>query len=143
MSNYFSFLISHWELSLLFIASLIWVILAEMNSKRSEEWRISAQDAIHLINKKSARIIDLRKEEAFMQGHIPGAKCVKFNPLSDNPKETLKISPQTNCLFVCTLGKTTEKAVQALRSKGYRHCFSLTGGMTAWEKENLPTVKGK
>ncbi len=143
MNQYVSFFVAHWELSLLFIVAFAWVILSEMNSRRAEAWGVAPQKAIELINKKSARIFDLRKEDIFQQGHIVGAKRVSFDPSKDDPKVALKISPQTNCLFVCNIGQTTAKVVQALRAQGYMQTFSLNGGMTAWQKENLPMVKGK
>lgn len=143
MDQYLSFFIAHWELSLLFIVAFIWIILTESNSRRAEAWGVAPQGAIDLINKKSAQVFDLRKEETFMQGHIIGAKRVSFDPAKEDPKTALKISPNTTCLFVCNIGQTTAKVVQALRAKGYMQTFSLNGGMAAWEKENLPVTKGK
>jgi rhodanese-related sulfurtransferase len=143
MNQYLTFLISHWELSILFIVAFIWVVLTEINSRRTESLGVESQDAIELINKKSAKIFDLRKEEVFVQGHIVGAKQVNFDPNKDDPKTVLKISPQTTCLFVCNIGQTSHKVTQALRVKGYLQTFSLNGGMIGWQKENLPTLKGK
>lgn len=143
MNQYLTFFTTHWELTLLFIAAFIWVVLTEINSRKSQELGVEPPDAIDLINKKSAHIFDLRKEDIFTQGHIIGAKRVTFDPNKDDPKAVLKISPQSPCLFVCNIGQTSMKVVQALRAKGYQYTFSLNGGMTGWNKENLPVTKGK
>lgn len=141
MNQYVAFLVVHWELTLLFMVAFIWVIIAEINGNKTRALELQPQGAIDLINKKSAKIFDLRKEDAFLQGHIVGAKRINFDPNKDDPKTVLKIAPQSPCIFVCNIGQTSLKTVQALRAKGFQQTFSLTGGMTAWQKENLPVVK--
>lgn len=139
MNQYFDFFIAHWEYSLLFIAAFIWVILSELNDQKSKRWGVTPSQAIDLINKQSALVFDLRNAEIFAQGHIVGAKRVDFKA-TDDPA-TLKIKPQTTCLFICNLGQTSSKIVNALHAKGYTSAYTLNGGMEAWQKENLPTVK--
>lgn len=143
MNQYTTFLIAHWEYSLLFVAAFIWVILSEINSRKAEMWGMQPQDAIILINKKSAVVFDLRDAAAYAQGHLVGAKRTDFKPASDDPKAVLKISPNTSCLFVCATGQASSKAANALRAKGYTEAYVLIGGITTWQKENLPLVKGK
>lgn len=141
MNQYLDFFIAHWEYSFLFIAAFIWVILSEFNNQKSKRWGVVSSQAVDLINKRSAIVFDLRKAEAFEQGHIVGAKRVDFK-VTDDPA-TLKIKPQTPCLFVCNLGQTSSRIVNALRAKGYSSAYTLNGGMTDWQKENLPTITGK
>jgi len=142
MNQYLDFFIAHWEYSLLFIAAFIWIVISQINERKASVWGVQPEKAIELINKKSALIFDLRDTTTFAQGHIVGAKQVTFKS-TDDPKTLLKITPQTTCVFVCNLGQTTAKVVAALRSKGYSNTFSLNGGMTHWQKENLPIVIGK
>lgn len=142
MNQYLNFFIAHWEYSLLFIAAFIWVIISQINERKANLWAVQPQNAIELINKKSAVVLDLRDAAAFAQGHIVGAKRVDFK-LTDDPKAVLKITPQTTVLFVCYLGNTSAKVVNALRAKGYQKTYTLVGGMTTWQKENLPTITGK
>ena len=134
---------AHWELSLLFIAAFIWVVVSQIKEKKASMWDIQPQDAIGLMNRQSAIVFDVRDAERYAQGHIVGAKNVSFNPVSDDPKTTLKITPQTTCIFVCNIGQSSGRAVRALREKGYANIYNLAGGMTAWQKENLPVIVGK
>jgi len=143
MNQYLTFFIAHWELSFVFLAALVWVVVTEINSRRQDSVGIQTQEAIDLINKKSAKIFDLRKIEAFQVGHIVGAKQMTFDPSKDDVKTRLKITPQTYVLLVCYMGKTSAKIVQQLRAQGYLNTFSLNGGMNEWVKENLPLTKGK
>lgn len=143
MNQYFSFFIAHWELSLIFVAALVWVVITEINSRRQDSVGVQAQEAVDLINKKSAKVFDLRKIESFQAGHIIGAKQLSVDELKNDLKTRLKITPQTHALFVCYVGKTSAKVVQELRSQGYLNTFSLNGGMIEWEKANLPVTKGK
>lgn len=142
MNQYLTFFIAHWEYTLLFIAAFVWVMISEINDRKSKLWSVQPQKAIELINKQSALIFDLRDAAAFSQGHIVGAKRIDFKA-SDDPKTLLKITPKTTCLLVCAVGQTSNKIVSSLRHKGYEAAYALTGGMAAWEKENLPTTKGK
>lgn len=103
-------------------------------------WDIQPQEAIGLINRDSAVVFDIRDVARYEQGHIIGAKNVQFNPATDDPKATLKITPQTTCVFVCNIGQSSGRAVHALREKGFENIYNLAGGMAAWQKENLPVV---
>lgn len=141
MNQYLDFFITHWEYSLLFIAAFIWIILAECNDQKVKRWGVQASQAVDLINRQSALVFDLRNATDFEQGHIVGAKRVDFKAI-DEPS-VLKIKPQTVCLFVCHLGQTSSKVVNALHAKGYLSTYTLNGGMTNWQKENLPIVTGK
>jgi len=140
MTYYIDFLIAHWELSLLFVAAFIWIILAEINERKANIWGVSPQKAIELINKQSAVVFDLRDAASFAQGHIVGAKRVDFKPASDDPKAIFKITPKTTCLLICATGQNSSKAVRALHAKGYTLAHSLSGGLPTWQKENLPIV---
>ncbi|MES2203597.1 MAG: rhodanese-like domain-containing protein [Pseudomonadota bacterium] len=142
MNQYLDFFIAHWEYSLLFIAAFIWVIIAQINDRKANLWGVQPQNAVELINRQSAIVFDLRDATAFAQGHIVGAKRVDLK-LTDDPKAILKITPQTNCLFVCATGQTSSKVVSTLRAKGYASTYTLSGGIASWEKENLPLIKGK
>ena len=142
MNQYIDFLVAHWEYSLLFVAAFIWVILSELNDQKAKRWGLEPSQAVDLINKQSAVVFDLRDAATFAQGHIVGSKRVDFK-LTDDPATLLKIKLQTTCLFVCAGGQTSGKIVNALRAKGYASAYTLNGGMTNWQKENLPTVAGK
>lgn len=140
MNHYIAFFVAHWELSLLFVAAFIWAILAQINERKANMWAVQPQNAVELINKQSAVVFDLRDATAFAGGHIVGSKRIDFKPASDDPKAALKITPQTTCLLVCAAGQTSNKAVSALRAKGYTSAFTLSGGIANWQKENLPLV---
>lgn len=143
MNQYITFFVAHWELSLLFVAAFIWVVVSEIMRRKTSMWNIQPQDAIDLINRKSAVVFDVRDAARYEQGHIVGAKNVLFNPATDDPKTILKITPQTTCVFVCNIGQSSGRAVRALREKGFDNIYNLAGGMAAWQKENLPMVAGK
>lgn len=142
MHLYLIFLVAHWELTLLFCIAFIWVVMLEINTRKMMDASVDPQAAVALINKKQARILDLRRVEIFLQGHIIGAQHIDFNPGKDDPK-ILNLSPKTVCLFVCNIGQTSAKVVNTLRAQGYLETYTLTGGMAAWQKENFPIVQGK
>lgn len=97
----------------------------------SVEGALSVSDTLRLLEEPNVRVVDVRSEQEYRAGHIPGAlHC----PLED--LDTLK-DPDSRLIIVCAVGVRSTTAAQYLRSKG-RDAWSLTGGMARWRAAENP-----
>ncbi len=140
MQNIFSFLSHHIGLTLAFIAILIAIIILEMKEQTAGPGRLSAEQAVVLINHHDAVVIDVREKQAFAKGHIINAKNIPKDELekSDAKLEQYKSKP---IIIVCQAGVTAKPLVEKLRKKGYAEAKALNGGINAWRSANLPLEK--
>jgi rhodanese-related sulfurtransferase len=99
-------------------------------------------NAIELQNKlKSAKhpfVLDVRQPEEFREGHIAGAKLIPLGILKTNLADLPK---QREIVCVCASGSRSSSAARMLVSAGYQ-VLNMRGGMSAWQRENLPIKKG-
>lgn len=140
MQNLFSFLLQYIGLSLAFVAILIAIIILEMKEQTGGPERLSAEQAVELINHHEAVVIDIRDKQAFAQGHIINAINISKDELekSDAKLGQYKSKP---IILVCQAGITAKPVVEQLRKKGYVEAKALIGGLNAWRAANLPLEK--
>ena len=68
-----SFLMHHWVLVLLFLIVLSVVVIYEQMFGQGVGLYVSVQEAIQLINREDAVVLDIRDKEVFKKGHIVNA----------------------------------------------------------------------
>ena len=110
-----------------------------MFSKRAGESRVSTTEAVMLINREKAVLIDVSDAKDFAEGHAAGAKSV---PLAD--LETSKELPKNKSLplvVLCPTGTRSNRAVATLKKLGYENSRALVGGTAAWREASLPIEK--
>lgn len=81
-------------------------------------------------------VLDVREQDAFAAGHIPGARHLPRGQLElringELPDPTLRI------VAVCEFGKISTLAAATLRELGYLHAVALDGGMKAWKERQF------
>ena len=97
---------------------------------------ISPTEAVRLMNREKASVIDVSEPGEYAAGHIVGSRNIpigRFEVAPELPKnKTLPI------VLVCASGKRAAKAAKALEAKGYAKAVVLAGGLTAWKAANMP-----
>lgn len=79
--------------------------------------------------KQGALLVDVRSPEEFSGGHVPGAKNIPVQELSQRLSEFgAKDGP---ILLYCASGMRSAGAAQMLKSAGYSKVYNL-GGMPRW-----------
>lgn len=82
------------------------------------------------------QVIDIRDEEDFGEGHIPGAENV---PMSDLPDRADEIEWGDDIVVACVIGQTSIQAARLIGSQdGVENgeaVRSMAGGYDAWEYE--------
>jgi len=100
---------------------------------------VTTAEAIHLINREKAVLVDVRDAAEYAAGHVMNAKNIPLATL-----ETSTALPKNKSLpivVVCNRGAQASKAVVMLRKLGYENARTLTGGLAAWREANLPVEK--
>ena len=88
--------------------------------------------------KGEAVILDVRGDAEWNSGHINGARHIMGGDL---PKRTNELPQDAEIYVVCAAGYRSSIATSVLRRAGFRHVTNVDGGMTAWNRQKLPTVK--
>ena len=65
-------------------------------------------------------VIDVRTQEEFAEGHIPGAICIPNESIGSDAPEALPEYDQI-VLVYCRNGRRSKEAAQKLASIGYKH----------------------
>ena len=78
-------------------------------------------------------ILDVRTEEEFNEGHIPGAICIPNEEIVDTRPAQLPDVDQV-ILIYCRSGRRSKEAAQKLFDMGYTHIYEF-GGIIDWTGE--------
>ena len=101
---------------------------------------VGAFDAVQLINRRDAVVLDVRDTGDYGAGHITGARHMPESQLADRMKEIEKFKSRP--IVVCCRTGTRAPVVGAmLRKQGFAEAFALRGGIAAWQQASLPLEK--
>ncbi|GBL05732.1 thiosulfate sulfurtransferase GlpE [Glaciecola sp. KUL10] len=90
---------------------------------------ISPQDTKKRLDENSIKVVDIRDEQSFASGRIPGAFHLTNGSIqqfiNDNDFET----PVVVC---CYHGISSQQAAQYMLHQGFEEVYSMDGGFEAW-----------
>jgi rhodanese-related sulfurtransferase len=101
---------------------------------------ISPKDAAAKLESGEAIIIDVRDEDEWDEGHIPGAMHMSRGTIELDIEEKV---PGSNTMIICHCGGGGRSALAAesLQKMGYKNVRSMAGGFKAWKVAGLPSTK--
>ncbi len=137
MEQYLEFATNHPILIGGFAAVLGLIIWTETRRFTVGYQRLSPSDAVQLINKGNALLLDVREDAELQQGTIEGAKHIPLANLSQRIEE-LKQHRDKDILAYCRTGSRSAQACNVLRKHEFEKVFNLSGGLMAWQSANLP-----
>ncbi|GLP97774.1 rhodanese-like domain-containing protein [Paraferrimonas sedimenticola] len=123
----------------LFIALIVTTIKAATSKVKS----IRYQEAVQLINKQSAKVVDIRGRDDYKKGHIVDAIHVAMADIKNKRLGALEKMKQDPIILVCNAGMTSSQAAQLLSQQGFETVYSLHGGMSDWTANNMPVARKK
>jgi rhodanese-related sulfurtransferase len=100
---------------------------------------LSPSEAVTLINRSHAIVIDVRDDAEFASGHIADAKHIPLSSLPERLNELKKYKDKT-VLVNCQRGMRSAKACDILRKAEFTQLHNLQGGLEAWTAAKLPLV---
>lgn len=98
---------------------------------------VSTEDVEGLLNRDSAVIIDVREQDEFRAGHIPGARGIGRGILEYHIADEVPDTDQEILLY-CRGGNRSALAADSLRNMGYTNVLSMQGGYRKWSEEGRP-----
>ena len=101
---------------------------------------LSPTEATIWINRRKAYVFDLRPEEIFKTGHLPGAKLINSSQLTAG-LEKMKLDRKQPVVLVCESGSHSRKTIAEVKKLGFAEVAILEGGVQAWKAAALPLVK--
>lgn len=101
---------------------------------------LSPTEATIWINRRKAHVLDLRAEDAYKAGHLPGAKLANSADL-EGAIEALKLDRKRPVVLVCNTGTQARKLISQVQKLGFSEVGVLEGGVQAWKSAALPLVK--
>jgi len=118
-------------------AMLLWPALRRGSSGVSE---VSPTEAVMLINREHALMLDVRNPAEYAGGHIAEARNIPLNELEGRLAELESYKTQP-LLVNCQGGVRSTSACGVLKKAGFTKLYNLSGGINAWNQANLPVVK--
>jgi rhodanese-related sulfurtransferase len=101
---------------------------------------LSSAEAVTLINRAHALVLDVRDDAEFASGHIADAKHIPLAHLAERLVELKKYKDKA-VLVNCQRGMRSAKACDILRKAEFSQLHNLQGGLDAWTAAKLPLVK--
>ena len=96
--------------------------------------RISQEEAKKMMERDDGHVIvDVRRQDEFDAGHIPGAICIPNEEIGSEQPEELPDLDQV-ILVYCRSGNRSRQAAQKLFDMGYTNVYEF-GGIIDWTGE--------
>jgi rhodanese-related sulfurtransferase len=136
--NLLNFLADYWYLVLAAVTSgglLLWPAL----SRGTHGGKVSAAEAVRLINREKGVLIDVSEPAEFAAIHAAGSRSVPMGALEKS--SNLPKNKALPLVVVCPSGTRAVRAVATLKKLGFENSRALAGGLAAWREANLPLEK--
>ncbi|AVP57062.1 rhodanese-like domain-containing protein [Pulveribacter suum] len=133
-----NFVLDNWYL--IFIALASGGLLLVPTLKGAAAGGVSAAQAVQLINREKAVVIDVCEPEEYAAGHVGGAKNVPLAQLQERLPQVVK-NKAVPVILVCAKGARATRAAAIAKSLGYDKAQPLAGGLAAWRGASMPVEK--
>ena len=107
-----------------------------LEQKRRDVPEVDAREALRL-REHGATFVDVREQDEFDQGAIPGAVHIPRGFLEMRIEETVR-DPASPLVVFCAGGTRSLFAAETLQQLGYGQVFSMAGGFNGWKGSGLP-----
>jgi len=137
MEKFLVFVVNQWILCSIFLGLLIALLVTE---KMRAGKALSPQEAVMLLNREEAVVLDVREKKDMAEGGILGAHHIPLSKLKDRMSELEKFRDKT-IIVTDKAGQHSGMAVKSLATGGYKNAQRLAGGMMEWRNVNFPVSK--
>jgi len=104
---------------------------------RREIAEVDAARARALIDSGEPVVVDVREQDEWDEGHIPGALHIPRGHLESRIERTAP-DPSRQVVLYCSAGNRSAFAAKTLEELGYDDVVSLAGGFTDWKRNGYP-----
>src|SRR5699024_9127056 len=92
---------------------------------------ISQEKAKEMMDTQEVLILDVREQDEYDGGHIPGAVLLPLGSISEESAARVIPEKDTTVLVYCRSGSRSKKAAKALAELGYTGIYEF-GGIRTW-----------
>ena len=96
-------------------------------------------EAVNLINRRDALVIDVRDKAAYAAGRLPNSRHLPMAELAARLGELEKFKARP--LLINCAPSVAGKVCATLTKAGFKEVFALRGGMSGWAEASLPVEK--
>ena len=117
------------------VAALLATLLAACGASSKPSYRqITADEAARMMQEETDFVLlDVRTQEEYASGHIPGAICIPNETIGSEEIPELPDKDQL-ILVYCRSGNRSKQASQKLAEQGYTNVVEF-GGINGWTGE--------
>jgi rhodanese-related sulfurtransferase len=116
---------------------IVWPLVGRLMNRGQE---VESTQAVQLINRRDAVVVDVRNADEYKAGHIMNARHIPEGELDNRMKELEKIKAKP-IIVSCGRGNRSAAVAAKLRKLGFPEVLSLRGGVAAWQQASLPLEK--
>jgi rhodanese-related sulfurtransferase len=91
-----------------------------------------------LLAQGTVRVLDVREDSEFRNGHVPGAIHI---PVKRLPERIGKLKRDKPYAVICQSGSRSRGATSYLLDQGFEGTVSVSGGTGAWARSGRPIVR--
>jgi rhodanese-related sulfurtransferase len=117
---------------------LLWPLMRRLSSTGAPQ--VGAIEAVQLINRRDALVLDVRDKADYAAGHIPNARNIPLAELAGRLREIEKFKSRP-VVINCQSGMRAASACGVLLKNGFSEVFTLGGGIKGWVEASLPVEK--
>ena len=96
---------------------------------------VSSEQAVSLINKQNARVVDVRAQKDFKRVRIANSVNIPANEIQNRLGE---LSKDRTIIVVDNSGNMSAAASKLLRGVGFTKVYVLDSGLVGWMRDKLP-----
>ena len=100
---------------------------------------LTPQEMTALLAEGGINVVDIRNDDEWAEGHIPGSRVVSLEDIRADPAKQL---PDSNIIFVCGQGLRSLTAAKLADRLGIARVYSLDGGINNWTASGLTLARG-
>lgn len=115
---------------------LVLLLLAGCSVKKIEKsyHQITQEEAKEMMETKEVLILDVREQEEYESGHIPGAVLLPVGSIDENTAAETIPEKDTTVLVYCRSGNRSKTASAELAELDYTNIYEF-GGINTWPYE--------
>jgi sulfur-carrier protein adenylyltransferase/sulfurtransferase len=104
---------------------------------KGEIAEVDAGRARELIDSEAPLVLDVREQDEWDEGHLPGAVHIPRGNL-ESRIERAEPDRSRSIVVYCAAGNRSAFAAKTLEELGYEDVVSLSGGFTDWKRNGFP-----
>ena len=107
------------------------------NTSDSSYEQITQEAAKEMVDSQEVIILDVREQDEYDSGHIPGAVLLPVGTIDDTTAAQVIPETDSTVLVYCRSGNRSKTASAALADLGYTNIYEL-GGINTWPYDTEP-----